>query len=109
MGHSKSNKRSGNPKGSTPRTGMGRDIAAVVVMAAALVLGLALLTFSVHDAPLVARGLPAGSNLVGPVGHRLATDFYRVLGFAALVVPVGLGLFGWKLFRCATRRRSCSG
>ncbi len=104
MGHSKGNKRAGSPKGNAPRTGMGRDIAAVVVMAAALVLGLALLTFSVHDAPLVARGLPAGSNLVGPVGHGLATAFYRALGFAALVVPVGLGLFGWKLFRDAPRR-----
>ena len=104
MGHSKSNKRSGKRKEGTPGTGMGRDIAAVVVMAAALVLGLALITFSSRDAPLVARGLPAGSNLVGPVGHSIAAAFYRALGFAALIVPVGLGLFGWKLFRDAPRR-----
>ena len=104
MGTSKENKKSGKAKGKAPRSGMRRDIAAVVVMAAALVLGLALLTFSSRDAPLVARGLPAGSNLVGPVGHRVATAFYRALGFAALVVPVGLGLFGWKLFRDIPRR-----
>ncbi len=108
MGQSKSNKRSGKPRakgdGTAPRSGMGRDIAAVVVMAAALVIGLALVTFSAKDAPLVARGLPAGSNLVGPVGHGMAAALYRALGFAALVVPVGLGLFGWKLFRDAPRR-----
>ncbi|HEX9289419.1 MAG TPA: DNA translocase FtsK [Anaeromyxobacteraceae bacterium] len=94
------NRKTGKP----PRSGMGRDIAAVIVMAAALVLGLSLVTFSAADAPLVARGLPAGSNLVGPVGHRVASSFYRVLGFAALVVPVGLGVFAWKLFRDAPRR-----
>src|SRR6185369_16123872 len=75
-------------KGATaPRSGMRRDIAAVVLMAGAAVLGLALLTFSSSDGPLVARGLPAGSNLIGPTGHRMATALYRVLGFAALVVP----------------------
>ncbi len=83
---------------------MRRDIAAVVVMAAAVVLGLALMTYSVRDAPLVVRGLPVGSNLVGPVGHRLAAAFYGALGLAALVVPVGLGVFGWKLLRDAPRR-----
>jgi len=94
------NRKTGKP----PRSGMGRDIAAVIVMAAALVLGLSLVTFSAADTPLVARGLPAGSNLVGPVGHRVASAFYRLLGFAALVVPVGLSVFAWKLFRDAPRR-----
>jgi DNA segregation ATPase FtsK/SpoIIIE, S-DNA-T family len=92
-------------KGATaPRSGMRRDIAAVVLMAGATVLGLALLTFSSSDGPLVARGLPAGSNLIGPTGHRMATALYRVLGFAALVVPVGLGTFAWRLFRGASPR-----
>jgi len=108
MGHSIGNRKSGKAKaksqGRGPRSGMRRDIAAVVVMAAAAVLGLALITYSARDAPLVARGLPVGSNLVGPVGHRLAAAFYSALGLAALVVPVGLGLFGWKLFRDAPRR-----
>jgi S-DNA-T family DNA segregation ATPase FtsK/SpoIIIE len=83
---------------------MKRDIAAVVVLASAVVLGLSLVTFSAADAPLVERGLPAGSNLVGPVGHRLATVCYGILGFAALVVPVGLTVFAAKLFRDAPRR-----
>jgi S-DNA-T family DNA segregation ATPase FtsK/SpoIIIE len=90
--------------GKPPRSGMGRDIAAVILGAAAAVLGLALLTFSSSDAPLVARGLPAGSNLAGPVGHHLALAFYRLLGFSALVVPVGLAVFAWRLFRGAPPR-----
>ena len=106
MGKAKANKRGsgGSKDGRAPRSGMRRDIAAVAVLAAGLVLGLALLSFSASDAPLVARGLPAASNLVGPVGHRLATAFYRVLGFAALVVPVGLAVFAAKIFREAPRR-----
>jgi DNA segregation ATPase FtsK/SpoIIIE, S-DNA-T family len=106
MGKGKGNRKTApeKPKGKAPRTGMGRDIAAVVIAAAAAVLGLALLTFSAGDAPLVARGLPAASNLAGPVGHHLATGAYRVLGFAALVVPVGLAVFAWRLFRGAPPR-----
>src|SRR5919204_782190 len=106
MAKAKGNRRigAGNGKGRAPRSGMRRDIAAVVLAAAAAVLFLALLTFSASDAPLVARGLPAGSNMAGPVGHHLATAIYRMLGFAALVVPVGLAVFAWRLFRGAPLR-----
>jgi S-DNA-T family DNA segregation ATPase FtsK/SpoIIIE len=101
MASGKNGKKSGGrAKGDRPaRTGIGRDIAAVVAMAGALVLGLALVTFSVADGPLVARGLPTASNLVGPFGHHVARALFRVLGFAALVLPVALGAFAWKLFR----------
>ncbi len=107
MGNARSNKRttgSRGQEGKAPASGMKRDIAAVVVLASAIILGLSLVTFSAMDAPLVARGLPAGSNLVGPVGHRLATASYGVLGFAALIVPVALVVFAAKLFRDAPRR-----
>jgi S-DNA-T family DNA segregation ATPase FtsK/SpoIIIE len=107
MGNARANKRttgSRSQEGTVAPSGMKRDIAAVIVLAAALVLGLSLVTFSAADIPLVARGLPAGSNLVGPVGHRVANAFYGVLGFAALVVPVGLVVFSAKLFRDAPRR-----
>src|SRR5919206_639142 len=109
MGKGKGNRKAGvKGKGTSgarsARSGMGRDIAAVLVGASGAVLGLALLTFSASDGPLVAHGLPAGSNLAGPVGHHLATGFYRTLGFAALVVPVGLAVFAWRLFRGASPR-----
>ncbi|HUK65902.1 MAG TPA: DNA translocase FtsK 4TM domain-containing protein [Anaeromyxobacteraceae bacterium] len=99
MGKLKGNVRKASKSRGVPHSGMGRDILAVAVMAAAIVLGLALLTFSASDAPLVARGLPTASNLVGPVGHRVARDLYRVLGFASLVIPLGLAVFALKIFR----------
>lgn len=100
----KDRKPAANRRKGTAPTGLGRDIAAVLLCAAGLVLGLALVSFSASDGPLVARNLPAASNLVGPVGHRLATLAYRVLGFAGLVVPFALFAFAWRLFRAAPRR-----
>ncbi|GEJ57525.1 FtsK/SpoIIIE family DNA translocase [Anaeromyxobacter diazotrophicus] len=105
----KDRKSPANRKKGGERSGMGRDIAAVVLLAGSLALGLALLTFSASDAPLVSRGLPAASNLVGPVGHRVATFVYRVLGFSGLVVPAALGVFGWRLLRDAPRRLTLVG
>jgi S-DNA-T family DNA segregation ATPase FtsK/SpoIIIE len=85
------------------RTGMARDVGAVVLLALALGSGLALATFSSLDGALLARGITP-SNLVGPVGHRVALLVYRVLGFSALVLPVGLGAAAWRLFRGAPPR-----
>ncbi len=44
------------------------------------------------------------SNLVAPVGHRIAQAIYRAFGFASLVLQLGLGMFAWKLFRDEPRR-----
>ena len=85
------------PKG-PPRTGMARDIAAVLLLALGAASGLALTTFSSLDGALIARRLPP-ANLIGPLGHRAASALYRLLGFAALVVPVGLVTVGWRLLR----------
>jgi S-DNA-T family DNA segregation ATPase FtsK/SpoIIIE len=85
------------------RTGMARDVAAVALTALGLGAGLALTTFSSLDGALIARGLTP-SNLVGPVGHRAATLLYDVLGFSALVLPVGLCVAAWRLFRGAPPR-----
>ena len=104
MGKGKSAEKPRGKGRGTPRSGIGRDIAAVVALATAAVLGLALLTFSSADGALVARGLPVGSNLAGPVGHRLAHAIYRVLGFASPILPLGLGILAWKLFRGESRR-----
>ncbi|MBI5069212.1 MAG: DNA translocase FtsK 4TM domain-containing protein [Deltaproteobacteria bacterium] len=85
-------------------TGMGRDIAAVLLTAAGLLAGLALLTFQSLDGQLIARDLPPASNLVGPFGHHVAAALYKVLGFAALVLPFALVTGGWRLFRGEARR-----
>ncbi len=103
----KGNRRTGRSRvkeGGGSRTGMGRDVAAVLLTAAGLLSGLALVTFQALDGQLIARGLPPASNLVGPLGHHLAALLYRAMGFAALVLPFALATGGWKLFRGEARR-----
>jgi len=90
-------------RGSAPRTGMARDVGAVLLAAAGVAAGLALATFSSLDGALLARDLTP-SNLVGPVGHRTASILYDTLGFSALVLPVALTVAAWKLFRGAPPR-----
>jgi S-DNA-T family DNA segregation ATPase FtsK/SpoIIIE len=95
-------------RGKAPPTGMARDVGAVVLFALASALGLSLGTFSSLDGALLARDLPP-SNLVGRVGHVTASGVYTVLGFSALVLPVGIGVAAWRLFRGATTRVSVVG
>jgi S-DNA-T family DNA segregation ATPase FtsK/SpoIIIE len=111
MGRAKGNRRvpekdrarKAGRSGKAPRTGMARDIAAVVLGAAAVAGGLALATWSSLDGALIAKGFTP-ANLIGPAGHRLGTAVYGVLGFAALVLPVGLGAAAWRLLRGAPPR-----
>ncbi|WP_242343109.1 DNA translocase FtsK [Anaeromyxobacter terrae] len=102
-GDKKAEPRGGAQK--APRTGMARDVGAVVLLALAATSGLALATYSSLDGALIARGM-APSNLVGPVGHRLAAGVYGILGFSALVLPIALGAAAWRLFRGAPPRLS---
>jgi DNA segregation ATPase FtsK/SpoIIIE, S-DNA-T family len=90
-------------KGKPPRTGISKDIGAVVLVALAAASALALATFSALDGALIANGL-APSNLIGPVGHRAASALYGVLGLSALVLPFALGGAAWRLFRGAPPR-----
>jgi len=100
MGKAKGNRRTEKRgKEGSPRTGMGRDILAVVLVALGASLGIALLTFSALDGQLIANGVPPASNLVGPVGHLVARALYRFLGFPALLVPVALFAAAVGLFR----------
>jgi DNA segregation ATPase FtsK/SpoIIIE, S-DNA-T family len=113
MGKEKANRRitpRGRPResGRTARTGMARDIAAVLLLALGVATALALTTYSSIDGALIARHL-SPANLIGPVGHRAASAVYRVLGFAALVVPCGLVTVAWRLFRGAPGRLTTIG
>ncbi len=85
-------------------TGMRHEIVAVGLTALGVALAVALLTFSSLDASLVAHGVPPASNLIGPVGHRVAQALYRVFGFSALVLPVAVCAFAIGLFRGQPRR-----
>jgi len=90
------------------RTGMSRDIGAVVLLALGAGLGLSLGTFSALDGALMARSLPP-TNLVGLVGHNVAAAVYGVLGFSALILPATLIVVAWRLFRGVTGRVTAIG
>ena len=108
MGKAKGNRRLDGERGrrdeaprngkKTPRSGMRRDIGAVVLLAVAAVAALGLATFSSIDGALIARGMTP-ANLCGPVGHRAATALYGLLGWSALVLPVAMAAVAVRLFR----------
>jgi S-DNA-T family DNA segregation ATPase FtsK/SpoIIIE len=77
---------------------MRQDIAAVVLLAFGAGLFLALTTYTSLDGPLIARGL-SPANLMGRIGHWVAGGFLGVLGFSAAVLPVGISVGSWKLFK----------
>jgi S-DNA-T family DNA segregation ATPase FtsK/SpoIIIE len=92
------------PRGrGSPRTGMARDVGAVVLLAVGAVAALALATYSSLDGALIERGMTP-ANLCGPVGHRAAATLFGVLGFSALVLPVALGTAALRLFQGASPR-----
>jgi len=99
MGKPKANRRIENPSRRDGKTGMGRDVAGVALLALGVALGIALVTFSALDASLVSHGVPPASNLVGPAGHHVAGALYRALGYSALVLPVALCAAALGLFR----------
>ena len=100
MAKQKSNRKSENGReGTSLRTGMGRDALAVALLALGTATAIALVTFSAMDAQLIEHGVPPVSNLVGPVGHHVASALFHVLGFSALVLPVALITTSIALFR----------
>jgi len=86
-----------------PRSTRGAELLGLSAFGLALMLLIALATFDPHDpAPFFKAG--AGSlarNFIGPTGAFLAELFVaQLFGVAALLLPLVLGLFGWKLFWC---------
>lgn len=102
-GNRRLSEREKSKRGGPPRTGMARDVGAVVLLAAAAVSALALATFSSLDGALIAHRM-APTNLCGPVGHRAASFLYGLLGYSSLVLPVALGAAAFRLFRGAPPR-----
>ncbi|HYD42680.1 MAG TPA: DNA translocase FtsK 4TM domain-containing protein [Anaeromyxobacter sp.] len=90
------------------RTGMAREITAIVILALTLAGALALATFHPLDGELVERGLPI-QNLVGPVGDRTASFLFRALGVAAPVLALGLAALGWRMLRGVPSRITAVG
>ncbi len=74
----------------------------VCIMAAVLV-GLALISYSPRDAAFNVSGVAAddhpAKNWIGPVGAYTADLLFQVFGFAAFLLPVALGILGYRWCR----------
>jgi S-DNA-T family DNA segregation ATPase FtsK/SpoIIIE len=85
------------------RSRRGAELLGLVAFALALMLLIALATFDPRDpAPFFKAGGDGFSrNFIGPFGAFLAELLVRQLfGLAALLLPLVMGLLGWKLFWC---------
>jgi len=69
----------------------------------AILMALALLTYRPEDVAFNVSGAPADSplarNWIGPVGAYLADLLFQVFGFAAFLIPVAIGILGWRWLR----------
>jgi len=85
------------------RSRRGAELLGLVAFALALMLLIALATFDPRDpAPFFRTGATGPArNFIGPFGAFLAELLIpQLFGVAALLLPLVLGLLGWKLFWC---------
>jgi DNA segregation ATPase FtsK/SpoIIIE, S-DNA-T family len=85
------------------RSMRGAELLGLVAFALALMLLIALATFDPRDpAPFFKAGVEGPArNFIGPFGAFLAEMLIpQLFGLAALLLPIVLGLLGWKLFWC---------
>ena len=81
----------------------GAELLGLLAFALALMLLIALATFDPRDpAPFFKAGVEGPArNFIGPFGAFLAEMLVpQLFGLAALLLPLVLGLVGWKLFWC---------
>jgi S-DNA-T family DNA segregation ATPase FtsK/SpoIIIE len=69
----------------------------------AVLMALALISYSPHDAAFnVSAPAPDGGparNWIGPVGAYSSDALFQIFGFAAFLLPVAIGVLGWRWFR----------
>ncbi|HUL77439.1 MAG TPA: DNA translocase FtsK [Vicinamibacteria bacterium] len=85
------------------RSSRGAELVGLVAFALALMLLIAIATFDPRDpAPFFRAGVDGPArNFIGPFGAFLAEMLVpQLFGLASLLVPIALGLLGWKLFWC---------
>jgi DNA segregation ATPase FtsK/SpoIIIE, S-DNA-T family len=79
------------------------EVTGVVLLSAAVLLWLSLLSYQVQDASWnTANGLARPHNLIGPMGAHLADFGLQAFGLAAFILPVLLILLAWKWVRSET-------
>jgi S-DNA-T family DNA segregation ATPase FtsK/SpoIIIE len=85
------------------RSGSRAELLGLVSFAVALMLLIALATYDPRDpAPFFKAGIEGPArNFIGPFGAFLAELLVaQLFGLASLLLPLVLGLLGWKLFWC---------
>src|SRR5262245_50139792 len=85
------------------RSHRGAELLGLVAFATALMLLIALATFDPRDpAPFFRAGAEGSArNFIGPFGAFIAELLIpQLFGLSALLMPIALGLLGWKLFWC---------
>ena len=69
----------------------------------AILLALALLTYQPQDVAFNVSAPPSDGplarNWIGPVGAYAADLLFQVFGFAAFLLPVAIGILGWRWLR----------
>lgn len=79
------------------------ELVGFVCMAVAVLLALSLLSYNPHDPAFNVSAASMADNPVrnwiGPVGSYTADLGFQVFGFAAFLLPVALGILGYRWFR----------
>ena len=77
------------------------ELIGFVCMAVAVLLALSLLSYNPHDPALNVSAASMGEvrNWIGPAGSYTADLAFQVFGFAAFLLPVALGILGYRWFR----------
>jgi len=69
----------------------------------AVLLGLALISYSPHDVAFNVSAVSTGDspvrNWIGPVGSYTADLSFQIFGFAAFLLPVAIGILGYRWLR----------
>jgi DNA segregation ATPase FtsK/SpoIIIE, S-DNA-T family len=79
------------------------ELIGFVCIVVAVLLGLALISYSPHDPAFNVSAASAGENPVrnwiGPVGSYMADLSFQIFGFAAFLLPVAIGILGYRWLR----------
>src|SRR2546425_4835412 len=91
------------PAGGRRKGGAGgprHEMAGVVLVTVALLLGLSLLSYSPRDPILLEESFHPESveNLIGQVGMTLATGVFAAVGGGGYLTPIALGILGGRCF-----------
>jgi S-DNA-T family DNA segregation ATPase FtsK/SpoIIIE len=82
-----------------------RELRGLLAIAAALLLGLSLLSYHPVDlSPMSASTHPAVRNLIGRAGAAIADGLFQLIGISAYLLPLFCATIGWRWFWAPTAR-----